>query len=151
MTEAIARLRAKLARGESFELVGRYLYGIARNTMQRNEDLAVYDHALQLRIEARDELLAPLVEKEQRHRRDLDSRAYIDRLLDEALDAAIPIDRAFWTHHLEAAIAALSPLLMMRTIDSMVRIIATSYATPPRERQTLISRLIELRVQAYAA
>lgn len=151
VAEAIAVLRAKLNDGKSFDNAGRYLAGIATNLAHRNEHLAVYDHAVELRLKAHDELLAPLREQDRQWRDELGLDAYMDRVLDAALDDRPAIDRAYWRRALVQAIERSALHRPIERLHEIVRTVATSYRTPKPDRDVLIAALTELRIRMAAA
>lgn len=151
ISEAIAILKAKLEAGESFEHAGRYLAGIARNVAERNHHLALYEHALELRLQAQDQMLAPLLERDRKWSATLEPDAYIDHVVDAALGDVPCIDRAFWRRKLINALRQLPPGQLPDRIAGIVRIVATSYQVPKHHRDLLIDALIDAQVEAAAA
>jgi len=75
----------------------RYLLGIARNLGDAREGIAIAETLLRARLDARDRLLAPLVQAREAARLDTpDLRARVLRFVDLALAANRCIDRLFW-------------------------------------------------------
>lgn len=149
--EALAVFRARLEAGASFDCGERYLLGIARNVAQRDEDLAVYEHLVELRLRANDLLLEPLRSKDRRRHEQLGTIDYIDAALEDALAAEATIDRIFWRARFLAALERLPPTSAHVVIRRSVKLVATSYQTAPSERDVLIARLAAIEVTRQAA
>lgn len=129
----------------------RYLLGIARNIAERNEDLAVYQQTVQLRLEARDTLLQPLRQQAQRLAANLDRDDYIDTCLQQALDARFHIDRQWWTDTCMEAFETLPEAVRRLRGPNMARRIATQYNLPRQHRDNLMAALVRATTGRLAA
>jgi hypothetical protein len=123
------------------EFPERYLVGIARNVVQRNEDLAVFDHILEMRLEADDSLLRPLVSDRDMLRDQLDDLAFFRSLLDQVCAASATIDRRFWSREMLRAFEGLDVQLRRKHQRWLARRIAVAYSIPVAERDHLIATL----------
>lgn len=100
VVDGIAIYEAKRSAGSlprELDIAGRYLLGIVRNLAQAREGELVSDAMLRARLEARDALLEPLVQR--RASIEQTSPAAPQRLacfIDNALDTERHIDRLFW-------------------------------------------------------
>jgi hypothetical protein len=75
----------------------RYLLGIVRNLGDEREGIAIAEQMLRARLDARDRMLAPLVQARDAARDDTpDLRERVLRFVDLALAAERRIDRFFW-------------------------------------------------------
>jgi hypothetical protein len=75
----------------------RYLLGIVRNLGDEREGLAIAEELLRARLDARDRLLAPLVqERDDARASEADPQARVLRFVDLALAAERRVDRIFW-------------------------------------------------------
>jgi hypothetical protein len=122
----------------------RYLLGIVQNLGNEREGIAIAQELLRARLDARDRMLAPLVEARdgaRRHTPDLRDRVL--RFADLALATDRLVDRLFWllaaaddiTTHLGADPA---PLL-----DAAARRIHATHRVPYRERLQAVRVIVE--------
>jgi hypothetical protein len=122
----------------------RYLLGIVQNLGNEREGIAIAHELLRARLDARDRMLAPLVEaREHARRHTLDLRDRVLRFADLALATDRLVDRLFWllaaaddiTTHVGADPA---PLL-----DASARRIHATHRVPYRERLEAVRIIVE--------
>ena len=145
IVEAIAIFEAKRRVGTLPPGVdARYLLGIVQNLGNEREGIAIAEELLRARLDARDRMLAPLVEaREDARRHTPDLRDRVLRFADLALATDRLVDRLFWllaaaddiTTHVGADPA---PLL-----DTSARRIHATHRVPYRERLEAVRVIVE--------
>ncbi len=121
----------------------RYLLGIVQNIGNEREGIAIAEELLRARLDARDRLLAPLVEaRDSARRRTLDLRERVLGFVDLALAAERRIDRHFWllavAEDITRAKIDAAPL-----VAALARRIHTTHRVPHRERIEAVSIIVE--------
>jgi hypothetical protein len=113
----------------------RYLLGIARNLGDEREGIAIAETMLRARLDARDRMLAPLVQAREAARDDTpDLRARVLRFIDLALAAERRIDRLFWLLATADAITLASQGDPAPLVHHAARRIHATHCVPYRER-----------------
>jgi hypothetical protein len=140
--EAISIYRAKVQAGTPpVNFPERYLLGIARNVAHRNENLTVYEHLLQQRLQARDLMLRPLINELESLRGKLTGTPYIQELLQRVVSAQATIDRRFWMRELLASVAGLPEQQRAVRGPLIARRIACTFSILAKDRNAFIAKL----------
>jgi len=140
------RLAATLPDGAD----ARYLFGIIKNVVDKEEGEHVTRCMLQLRLDARDRMLKSLVDAREKVCATPDVASVCRACVDRALETTSPLDRIFWLDALAAVLEQKpEPERHLRFVDAARRIHAT-FAVPPRERQDAV-RILSERLQPLAA
>jgi transposase InsO family protein len=143
--EAVAIVKAKLEAGKQLgEDPQRYLLRIAVNVANRNEDLAAFEHLIELRRKAGELILEPLEQRRRFLRDALDDGDYFDQLVSHALEADSRVDRHFWWKHALGQLATASASAMDETARWMARRVATRYQIHYLERDALIAQVAKV-------
>lgn len=121
----------------------RYLLGIVQNIGNEREGIAIAEELLRARLDARDRLLAPLVEARDSARRNTpDLRERVLGFVDLALAAERRIDRHFWllavAEDITRAKIDAAPL-----VGALARRIHATHRVPHRERIEAVSIIVE--------
>jgi hypothetical protein len=124
----------------------RYLLGIVRNLAAKSEGEHLCRALLQLRLEARDRMLAPLCAQRDALLSGDDLHSLCTDLVDRALSTPSPLLRLFWLKALATRLASCPlPLRSQSFLSASKRIFAT-FAVSPIERQDAVRTLAELLV-----
>lgn len=125
----------------------RYLLGIITNVAHRAQHDAMYEHLIELRLQAEDDMLRPLLDEQQDlNKQHPEPSDYLEVALQHALSRITTIDRTFWRSQFLARLAKLPRLLRRASADNAARQVATSFNLDKNERQAFIARLAELVV-----
>jgi hypothetical protein len=128
----------------------RYLYGIVRNVTEQDEGQAITEALLRVRLEARDVMLARLVEVRDGLRASTtDPDTLLRVALDRAMSAGRSLDRLFWLEHAADLILAREAPRHADLVRSASRRIHTVFAVPSWERQAAV-RYLAQRVVSLA-
>jgi hypothetical protein len=119
----------------------RYLLGIAQNVAYQTETLAVYDELVRLRTNARDLLLRPLDDENERLQARFNTHDYLRATAHRALSAPARIDRFYWRQTTLDTFANLGPVRRHKTGAWLARRIATAHTIPRCERNDFIAAL----------
>ena len=140
--EAIAIFTAKHKAGATpAEYPERYFLGIAHNVSLRNEHRATYDALVELRIKARDIVLQPLIEEEQRLQETLTAADYLDHVATLSLSEIVTLDRRFWQIKTLATLSKLPDEERQWHARRIQRRLAATYMIPKEERAHFIQEL----------
>jgi hypothetical protein len=123
----------------------RYLLGIVRNVADKTEGEHLARGLLELRLEARDRALAPLLAARDAICSAHDVARVCSDCVDRALDTPSPLDRAFWLGALADVLRAQPDSERRALFLAAARRIQATYAVPPRERQDAL-RVLAQRV-----
>jgi hypothetical protein len=99
VVDGVAIFESRRAAGSlprDLEIPGRYLLGIVRNLAQEREAELICDAMLRARLEARDALLAPLVQRRRAVEEQFAAAPRLTSFVDNALTTDRQIDRLFW-------------------------------------------------------
>jgi hypothetical protein len=121
----------------------RYLLGIVQNLGNEREGIAIAQELLRARLDARDRMLAPLVEaREDARRHTPDLRDRVLRFTDLALATDHLVDRLFWllaaADDITTHVGDPAPLL-----DAAARRIHATHRVPYRERLQAVRVIVE--------
>lgn len=119
----------------------RYLLGIAQNVAYEAESLAVYDELVRLRAKARDLLLRPLDDENERLQARYNTHEYLHETAQRALSASARIDRFYWRQMALDTFAKLGTTDRHKLGAWLARRIATAHTVPRTERNDFIARL----------
>jgi len=145
--EAIAIFSAKHQAGVTpTEYPERYLLGIAHNVSLRNEHMATYDALVELRIKARDIVLQPLIEEEQRLQETLTAADYLDHVATLSLSEIATLDRRFWQLKTLATLSKLPDEERQWHARRIQRRLAATYAIPKEQRAHFAQELAAVAV-----
>jgi hypothetical protein len=144
IVEGIAIFQAKRRVGTlPPDVDARYLLGIVQNIGNEREGIAIAEELLRARLDARDRLLAPLVDARDSARgKTPNLRERVLRFVDLALAAERRIDRHFWllavAEDITRAKIDTAPL-----IDALARRIHATHRVPHRDRIEAVSIILE--------
>jgi hypothetical protein len=119
----------------------RYLLGITRNVAAETEGEAIARRLLELRIEARDRMLRPLIAARDTLRAMTDAQLVVRECVDRALSTASPLDRTFWLDTLADVLLAQCATARDGLFLAAVRRIEATFAIPPRDRHEAVRRV----------
>jgi len=129
---------------------GRYLFGIIKNVVDKEEGEHVARRMLALRLDAQDRTLKSLVTEREKLCATVDVPDVCKGCVDRALETTSSLDRLFWLDTLAELLEQLPEQERHeRFLDAARRIHAT-FATPPRERQDAV-RVLGERLLPLAA
>lgn len=144
VVEGIAIFKAKRRAGTLPPGVdARYLLGIVQNIGNEREGIAIAEELLRARLDARDRILAPLVDARDSARRSMpDLRERILGFADLALAAERRIDRLFWL------LAVAEDITRAKTdpaplVGALARRIHATHRVPHRERIEAVSIILD--------
>jgi hypothetical protein len=121
----------------------RYLLGIVRNLAAVREGEHLARALLQLRLEARDRMLAPLCAQRDSILASDDLSAVCADLVDRALCTPSPLCRLFWLQALAQRLAPCPLPLRSQSFLSASKRIYSTFAVSPKERQEAVRTLAE--------
>jgi hypothetical protein len=122
----------------------RYLLGIVQNLGNEREGIAIAQELLRARLDARDRMLAPLVEaREDVRRRATDLRDRVLHFVDLALATDRPVDRLFWLLALSDEISHHAGNEPAPLIDTAARRAHATHRVPYRERLKAVRIIVE--------
>jgi hypothetical protein len=143
VVEGVAIFKAKRHAGTLPPGVdARYLLGIVQNIGNEREGIAIAEELLRARLDARDRILAPLVEARDSARRDTeDLRERVLGFADRALAAERRVDRLFWLLAVAEDItrAKTDPVPL---VAALARRIHATHRVPHRERLEAVSIIL---------
>jgi hypothetical protein len=120
----------------------RYLLGIVRNLGDAREGVAIAEELLRARLDARDRLLAPLVQARNVARTDIpDLRDRVLRFADRALTAERRVDRLFWLLTVAEEINVHAKADPAPLVGAAARRIHATHRVAYRERQEAVITL----------
>jgi hypothetical protein len=124
----------------------RYLLGIIRNVSNKDEGLIITEELIRLRLEARDLMLAHLVQaREQLRATTTDPDELLRSTIKCAMDARRSLDRIFWIDSAAELIAARPETEQTELLRMASRRIHSYFAVPYRERLEAV-RLLARKV-----
>jgi hypothetical protein len=122
----------------------RYLLGIVQNLGNEREGVAIAHELLRARLDARDRMLAPLVEaRDDARRHTPDLRDRVLRFADLALATDRRVDRLFWLHAAADDITAHVGADPAPLLDASSRRIHATHRVPYRERLEAVRVIAE--------
>jgi hypothetical protein len=121
----------------------RYLLGIARNVSAKREGEQMTHSLLNLRLELKDRILAPLVAAKELVCSGQDPHAVATACANRALATDSPLQRLFWLGALAAVLGALEPQQARDCFLMVARRIHANFAVTARERQDAVLFLAE--------
>ena len=122
----------------------RYLLGIIQNLGNEREGVAIAEELLRARLDARDRLLAPLLDAREDARRHATSlRDRVLRFADLALATDRRVDRLFWLLAAADDIRAAAGDDRAVLIDAAARRIHATHRVPYRERLEAVRVIVE--------
>ncbi len=122
----------------------RYLLGIVQNLGHEREGVAIAQELLRARLDARDRMLAPLVEaREDARRHTPDLRERVLRFADLALATDRLVDRLFWLLAAADDITTHVGVDPAHLIDAAARRIHATHRVPYRERLEAVRIIVE--------
>lgn len=127
----------------------RYLLGNVYNVAAKTEGMLVARRLLELRLEVRDILLAPLVQQRDAIRAECNVEQARDRCVDSALATASLLERTFWLDVLVSLLRALPGDHRDTTFLAAARRIHVTFAVSLRERHDAVRFLAE-RIVPFA-
>lgn len=149
--EAIAIYKAKLESGTApVANPERYVMRTAMHIAYRIEDVATYEHLLDLRARAGDIVLAPLKEHEARLRSRLNDTDYAQAVFGQAILSPARVDRTWWRRVFLTAFEQLPVPERPEAGRWYVRKIAACRNLPWPERDHFIAELAALAVPLAA-
>jgi hypothetical protein len=144
IVEGIAIFQAKRRVGTlPPDVDARYLLGIVQNIGNEREGIAIAEELLRARLDARDRLLAPLVDARDSARgKTPNLRERVLRFVDLALAAERRIDRHFWLLAIAEDIT-LAKIDTAPLVDALARRIHATHRVPHRDRIEAVSIVLE--------
>jgi len=140
--DAIATFDGKRAVGTLPDSAdARYLLGITRNVAAQAEGEAIARRLLELRIEARDRMLRPLVAARDALRANPDTELVMREYVDRALSTPSPLDRTFWLDALADLLLAEGETARDGLFLRAARRIEATFAVAPRDRHEAVRRV----------
>ena len=142
IVDAIAIFDGKRTAGTLPDHVdARYLLGITRNVAARVEGEAIARRLLELRLEARDRMLRPLLAARDELLANVNTAFVVNECVDRALATPSPLDTVFWLDALGDVLlrqgnAAREPLFL-----AAARRIEATFAIAPRDRHESVRRV----------
>ena len=122
----------------------RYLLGIVQNLGNEREGIAIAQELLRARLDARDRMLAPLVEaREDARRHTPDLRDRVLRFADLALATDRLVDRLFWLLAAADDITTHAGDDTAPLLDAAARRIHATHRVPYRERLEAVRVIVE--------
>jgi hypothetical protein len=121
----------------------RYLHGIVRNVAAKVEGEHVARKMLELRLDARDRMLSPLVERRDAYCAMPDVARACHLCVDEALGTASPLDRTFWLTSIATLINAQPATDRQTMYRAVARRIHATFAVSLRERHDAVRAVAE--------
>ena len=121
----------------------RYLLGIVRNLAAKSEGEYMARHLLELRLEVKDRMLAPLVAQRDALWAGTDLPGLVAGCIDRALGNQSPLQRIFWLDALASRLARCSVAEQKDHFRTATRRINATFAIPPRERTDAVRILAE--------
>jgi hypothetical protein len=121
----------------------RYLLGIVRNVAAQTEADLIARALLDLRLEVRDRLLAPLIVDRDALCAGQDLSRICKDCIDRALSTSSPLERLFWLDALENRLASRSLLERSDLFRAAARRINATFAVSVKERADVILSLAQ--------
>jgi len=122
----------------------RYLLGIVQNLGNEREGIAIAQELLRARLDARDRLLAPLVDaRDNARRHSPDLRERVVGFADLALAADRRVDRLFWLIAVAEEINTHAKNAPAPLVEAVARRIHATHRVAYRERQEAVRIIVE--------
>lgn len=142
ITDAIATFHGKRDAGTPPDGAdARYLLGVVRNIAAQADGQAIARRLLELRLEARDRKLRPLVVARDALRASSDAALVVSECVDRALSTASPLDRTFCLDTLADAILAQDENARDSLYLAAARRIESTFAIPAHDRHEAVCRV----------